>query len=227
MFQNGHCRNTPVYQKIYAAWQRLPARPVLDGEPIYEDHPVCFNVKELGTSNAYDVRQYAWLDLFSGDFGHTYGCHDIWQFYSADHEAVNGPHLYWPVALELPGANQMKWVRRLMESHLPLTERVPDQSLIWKIISRHLKGYRLPGKGLFICVYGCGQNFTVVLEKITGKMLHVFWLNPRNGDQIKKEPILNKGTQFSSRPNPAMGRTGFLFWKMETKVSRLFKRFRS
>ena len=71
MFQNGHCRNTPVYDKIYRAWLRTPAKPVLDGEPIYEDHPVCFNVKELGTSNALDVRQYAYLDLFSGACGHT------------------------------------------------------------------------------------------------------------------------------------------------------------
>jgi hypothetical protein len=39
-------------------------KPVLDGEPIYEDHPVCFNVKDLGTSSAYDVRQFAYLDLF-------------------------------------------------------------------------------------------------------------------------------------------------------------------
>jgi hypothetical protein len=122
LFQNGHCRNTPVYQKIFAAWKRQPSKPVLDGEPIYEDHPVCFNVKDLGTSNAYDVRQYAWLDLFSGAFGHTYGCHDIWQFYSADREAVNGPHFYWTAAMELPGANQMKWIRRLIESHAPISE---------------------------------------------------------------------------------------------------------
>ena len=32
-------------------------------------------------------------------------------------------------AMELPGANQMKYIRNLIESH-PMTERVPDQSLI-------------------------------------------------------------------------------------------------
>ena len=41
---------------------------VLDGEPLYEDHPVCFNAKELGISSAYDVRkkEHAYLDLFAG-----------------------------------------------------------------------------------------------------------------------------------------------------------------
>jgi Protein of unknown function (DUF4038) len=75
MFQNGHCRDGENYNKIRAAYDRLPTKPVLDGEPIYEDHPVCFNPGDLGTSNAYDVRKSAYLDLFAGAFGHTYGCH--------------------------------------------------------------------------------------------------------------------------------------------------------
>jgi hypothetical protein len=206
MFQNGHCRNTAVYQKIYAAWLRLPAKPVLDGEPIYEDHPVCFNVKDLGTSSAYDVRQYAWLDVFSGAFGHTYGCHDIWQFYSADREAVNGPHVYWPAAMELPGANQMKWVRRLMESHPPLTERIPDQSLILEnnlMVSERIQATR--GKDYLFVYSAAGKPFTVVLEKITGKKLHVFWFNPRNGNVIVREPIENKGTQLFQPPQSGYG----------------------
>ena len=49
----------------------------MDGEPIYEDHPACFNSNDLGISNAYDVRKYAYVDLFSGAFGHTYDCHDM------------------------------------------------------------------------------------------------------------------------------------------------------
>jgi hypothetical protein len=211
MFQNGHCRNTPVYQKIFAAWQRLPAKPVLDGEPIYEDHPVCFNAKDLGTSNAYDVRQYAWLDLFSGAFGHTYGCHDIWQFYSADRDGVNGPHHYWPEAMELPGANQMKWARMLMESHQPLSERVPDQSLILEnnlAASERIQATR--GKDYLFVYSAAGKSFTVVLEKISGKMLRVYWLDPRNGEQIKKETVTNKGTQFFQPPRSGYGQDWIL-----------------
>jgi hypothetical protein len=206
MFQNGHCRNTLVYQKIFAAWKRQPFKPVLDGEPIYEDHPVCFNVKDLGTSNAYDVRQYAWLDLFSGAFGHTFGCHDIWQFYSADREAVNGPHFYWTAAMELPGANQMKWIRRLMECHAPISERIPDQSHILEnnlAASERIQATR--GKDYMFVYSAAGKPFTVVLKKISGKMLHVYWLNPASGQVIKKEPIENSEKQFFEPPRSGYG----------------------
>ncbi len=218
MFQNGHCRNTPVYQKIYASWQRLPAKPVLDGEPIYEDHPVCFNVKELGTSNAYDVRQYAWLDLFSGAFGHTYGCHDIWQFYSADREAVNGPHVYWSAAMELPGANQMRWARRLLETHAPLTERIPDQSVILENdlpASERIQATR--GKDYLFVYSTAGKPFTVVLEKITGKKLRAYWLNPRNGQVTKRDAVENKGKQFFQPPQSGYGQDWVLVLEDEEK----------
>ena len=196
----------------------MPAKPVLDGEPIYEDHPVCFNVKDLGTSNAYDVRQYAWLDLFSGAFGHTYGCHDIWQFYSADREAVNGPHVYWPAAMELPGANQMKWLRRLMETHAPLSERVPDQSVILENnlpAAERIQATR--GKDYVFVYSAAGKPFTVVLGKITGKMLRTYWLNPRNGQVTKRESIENKGKQFFTPPQSGYGQDWVLVLEDEEK----------
>ena len=125
----------------------------MDAEPIYEDHPVCFNVKDLGTSNAHDVRQFAYLDLFAGAFGHTYGCHDIWQMYSPSRPAVNGPHHYWPEALELPAANQMQFVKRLMMAR-PMLDRVPDQSLI---VENNLNPCRPDsgdaGPGLCVCLH--------------------------------------------------------------------------
>jgi hypothetical protein len=205
MFQNGHCRNSAVYDKIYAAWLRSPAKPVLDAEPIYEDHPVCFNVKDLGTSNAFDVRQFAYLDLFSGAFGHTYGCHDIWQFYSKDHEAVNGPHFFWPAALELPGAVQMKYVRTLMESH-PMTERVPDQSLILESNlppSERIQATR--GKDYMFIYSSNGKPFTVFTEKISGNILNVYWFNPRKGSVISEARIKNKGPKIFSPPSSGYG----------------------
>jgi hypothetical protein len=205
MFQNGHCRNAPVYNKIYAAWLRNPPKPVLDGEPLYEDHPVCFNVKDLGTSSAYDVRQFAYLDLFSGAFGHTYGCHDIWQFYSSDREAINGPHVYWPEAMELPGANQMKFVRRLMESQ-PLTTRVPDQSLILEndlAPSERIQATR--GDDYLFIYTVAGRSFTAVLGKIKGSMLNVYWFNPRNGELKKEGKIENSGNRLYKPPGQGYG----------------------
>src|SRR5690606_9933336 len=43
MFQTGHCRDLDVWDRIQYTYNLTPPKPVLDGEPIYEDHPVCFN----------------------------------------------------------------------------------------------------------------------------------------------------------------------------------------
>ncbi|QDK83492.1 DUF4038 domain-containing protein [Spirosoma sp. KCTC 42546] len=205
MHQNGHCRDTPVYDKITVSYNRTPTKPTMDAEPIYEDHPVCFNVKDLGTSNAYDVRLYAYLDLFAGAHGHTYGCHDIWQMYSANRPAVNGPHIYWQEALELPGANQMKIVRRLIESR-PLLDRVPDQSLI--IENNYAPAERIQatrGTDYAFVYSAAGKPFTVNLGKISGQSVKTHWLNPRTGEAKDSGTIPNKGQQKFTPPSSGYG----------------------
>ncbi|RYF54487.1 MAG: DUF4038 domain-containing protein, partial [Cytophagaceae bacterium] len=179
MHQNGHCRDTPIYDHITASYNQVPTRPTMDAEPLYEDHPVCFNAKDLGTSNAYDVRKYAYLDLFAGAHGHTYGCHDIWQMYSPIRLGVNSPHLFWPEAMELPAANQMKFVRRLLESR-PLLDRVPDQSMI--IENAYPPAERIQatrGKDYAFVYTAAGKPFTVKLGTLSGNRLAAYWFNPR------------------------------------------------
>ena len=205
MFQNGHCRDNPFYDKIQAAYHLQPVKPVMDAEPIYEDHPVCFNVKELGTSSAYDVREYAYLDLFAGAFGHTYGCHDIWQFYSPAHEGVNGPHYYWQKAMDLPGANQMQYVRRLMESH-PMLERVPDQSLIVENNNSPAERIQATRGNDYAFVYTvAGKPFTVVMGKIKGATLHTYWYDPRDGKITEIGMIKNTGAKKFMPPSTGYG----------------------
>lgn len=196
MHQNGHCRNVPVYDFITVSYNRQPTKPTLDAESIYEDHPVCFNAKDLGTSNAYDVRMYAYLDLFAGAHGHTYGCHDIWQMYSPNRPAVNGPHLYWPQALELPGANQMTHVRRLMTAR-PLLDRVPDQSLIVEnTLSPAERVQATRGIDYAFIYSAAGKPFTVNPGKVSGKRVTATWFDPRSG---KTQPA---GTFDNQQPMP-------------------------
>ena len=183
MFQTGHCRDANVYDKIQSVYNMQLTKPVMDAEPIYEDHPVCFNVKELGTSNALDVRRSAYLDLFAGAFGHTYGCHDIWQMYSPKAEAVNGPHLYWQEALELPGASQMKYVRNLIEA-FPFTQRIPDQSIIEEKNTVAAERVQATRGDDYLMVYStAGKPFTVNMGKIKGAAVKGFWYNPRKGEK--------------------------------------------
>lgn len=205
MHQNGHCRDTPVYDKITVSYNRTPTKPTMDAEPIYEDHPVCFNANDLGISNAYDVRKYAYLDLFAGAHGHTYGCHDVWQMYSPKREAVNGANIEWTKALELTAANQMKFVRRLMESR-PMLDRIPDQSLIVEndyVPAERIQATR--GNDYAFIYTSAGKPFTVNLGKISGNNLKTAWLNPRTGELKNGSTIASKGQQKFTPPSVGYG----------------------
>jgi Protein of unknown function (DUF4038)/Putative collagen-binding domain of a collagenase len=218
MLQNGHCRETDVWTKIQTNYHRLPTKPTLDGEPIYEDHPVCFNAKELGTSSAYDVRRYAYADLFAGAFGHTYGCHDIWQMYSPNREAVNGPHIYWQEAMDLPGAKQMTYVRRLMESR-PMLERVPDQSLLADL-SKPLAGINLcatRGNGYAFVYAAKGNAFVLNMGKISGNKVVALWFDPRNGQTKDIGTFDNVGQQLFTPPTTGYGQDWVLILDDATK----------
>jgi len=152
-----------------------------------------------------------------GTCGHTYGCHDIWQFYSKEHEAINGPHIYWPEALQLTGANQMKYVRKLMESH-PVTERVPDQSLVIENnlpASERIQATR--GKDYIFIYSAAGKSFTVIMGKIEGKTLNVYWFNPRNGSVSKNPQIENAGNILFKPPTSGYGQDWVLILNDATK----------
>jgi hypothetical protein len=181
MFQTGHCRDLDVWDRIQYTYNLTPPKPVLDGEPIYEDHPVCFNARENGTSSAYDVRKAAWFDVFAGAFGHTYGCHDIWQFYAPHRQPVNGPHFPWYVAMDLPGAGQLKHLKKLIESR-PFFDRIPDQSVITDALNSndHIQATR--GKDYLFVYSAQGKKFTVNLSKISGNEFMARWYNPKNGE---------------------------------------------
>ncbi|MEX2231133.1 MAG: glycoside hydrolase family 140 protein [Cyclobacteriaceae bacterium] len=204
MFQTGHCRENNVWDRIQHVYNLKPVKPVLDGEPLYEDHPVCFNARDLGTSSAYDVRKLAWLDVFAGGLGHTYGCHDIWQMYAPHREPVNGPHFPWYVAIDLPGSGQLKFLRQLIESR-PMFDRIPDQSLITDALNANDRIQATRGND-YIFVYSAqGKKFTVNTNKISGKELITHWYNPKNGEIKEVGKFTKKPQQDFTPPTTGYG----------------------
>ena len=202
MFQTGHCRENNVWERIDVAYRKSPVKPVLDGETIYEDHPVCFNAKDLGYSSAYDIRKHAYFNVFAGAFGQTYGCHDIWQMYAPHRQPVNGPLNYWNVALDLPAASQMQHLRNLMESR-PMLERVPDQSIIddARGTSDHIQATR--GDDYLFVYSAQGKSFKVDPGKISGNSFVAYWYNPKTGE-AKEALKLNDNTVREFTP-PSQG----------------------
>lgn len=204
MLQTGHCRENNIWDRIQVVYNRTPYKPVLDGETLYEDHPVCFNAKDLGTSSAYDIRKHAYLDVFAGACGHTYGCHDVWQMYAPNRTPVNGPHFPWYVAVDLPGAGQMKYLRRLMESR-PMLDRIPDQSLIKDAMNANDRIQATRGKDYLFVYSTQGKPITVNMGKITGKEVIAFWYNPKNGESKDDGRYHNTGQQTFTPPTTGYG----------------------
>ncbi len=190
MRQNGHVVEfNPRYEMTKADYDRTPIKPVLDGEPIYEDHPISFNAKLLGHSVAADVRRPLYWDLFTGACGHTYGHHSVWQMWQPGRKPINNPLLPWFEAIDQPGAAQMQYGRRLMESR-PFLTRIPDDTVIVPadptsaVPGAGAKRYvaTRDAAGSYAMVYvPTGRPFKVKMDKLSGGKVKAWWFNPRDG----------------------------------------------
>lgn len=211
MRQNGHGpKFTGRYDKTAVDYGRIPVKPVIDGEPIYEDHPVSFRAPELGHSIAADVRRPLYWDLFSGACGHTYGHHSVWQMWTPQRKPVNHPLMPWYEAIAQPGAAQMQHARRLLESR-PFLTRIPDDSLIVTgSVPTAMPGagrYRFvatrDSEGSYAMVYApAGRPFRVRLEKLSGARVTAWWFNPRTGQSTRIGEFEKQGEREFVPPEP-------------------------
>jgi hypothetical protein len=190
MRENGHNRDfAGRYESTRYDYERQPPKPVVDGEPLYEDHPIAFNASQYGRSLAADVRRPLYWDLFGGAFGHTYGHNSVWQLWTPGRTSKNSPLLPWTEALDEPGASQMQFARWLLESR-PFLTRVPDDSLIMHTDpptvvpgagAYHFSATR-DKSGSYAMIYvPCGRRFSVRTGKLSGEQLRAWWFNPRDG----------------------------------------------
>jgi hypothetical protein len=211
MRQNGHvAEHTGRYDQTRIDYDRSPAKPVLDGEPIYEDHPVSFEAKKFGHSIAADVRRPLYWDLFAGAMGHTYGHHSVWQMWTAAREPVNNPLLPWTDAIDQPGAVQMQHGRALLESR-PFLTRVPDDTVIITgpvptsmpgAGRYHFSATRDQG-GSYAMVYApVGRPFTVRMNAVSGSRVTAWWFNPRDGRATRIGNFANAGERVFNPPDP-------------------------
>src|SRR5689334_7980680 len=176
MLQSGHSRvDADNYAMIARDYERTPAKPCLDGEPRYEDHPIDWK-PEKGWFNDYDVRQAAYWALFAGAHGHTYGCHNIWQFYAPGRTPISAARTPWTEALNLAGSRQVGYARRLIESR-PFLMRVPDQSLIeWGQGegADHAQATRGEDNSYAFIYLPTGRPIEVDLNKLSGKRVRAW-----------------------------------------------------
>jgi hypothetical protein len=113
--------------------------------------------------------------------------------------------LYWNEAIELPAANQMIFVKRLLMSR-PMLDRVPDQSLI---VENNLNPadriQATRGRDYAFVYTSSGKSFTVNPGKVSGQSVKATWFDPRTGKTKPTETFANQQPQKFSPPDSGYG----------------------
>lgn len=199
MFQSGHRRyNQRMGNKDYPiqegteedSWMYVdstrvydPVRPVLDGEPSYEDIPQGLHGADEPRWSARDVRRYAYWSVFAGSCGHTYGHNAIMQFVRP---GVNGAYFAdgivkpWYKALDDDGFNQMVHLKRLILA-FPYYERMSDQSVIRDNGIRYERLIATRGNDYMLVYNHTGRDMNVDLSKISGRKHRAWWMDAASG----------------------------------------------
>jgi hypothetical protein len=203
MIQTSHTIWNRSYDLIGQDWDSVPILPVVMGEGGYEgiaDH----TMETVHSVDAADVRRIAYCAMFAGAAGYTYGAQGVW-----NHNGPRAPRPpgnpppgssgrwgtspLWKDALQLPGGNQLRYLRALLESR-PMLERIPDQWLIAEdqlsTVNRIQATRAADGSYAFIYM-ASGTKVRVQLidhgdafpffRKLSGDMIRAYWYDPRDG----------------------------------------------
>ena len=205
MFQSGHGggHDVPCWNLVKRDLAYLPAKPTLDGEPNYEDHPVnpwpTWN-PENGYYRAYDVRKQTYRSVFAGACGVTYGHHAVWQFMSAREETINYPDRGWLNAIDRPGAFQVGYLRKLMESR-PMLQRLADNTIIEKgqgEKGEHMEAFHAKDFSFTMIYLPVGKTIQIKTSGMS-KRITAWWFNPKDAtSQIVPLAVTKPSMEFTS-----------------------------
>lgn len=163
-------------------------RPVINLEPPYEAHNA-YQSRKPHTD--FTVRRAVYWSLLSTPIaGITYGGQGVWSWHTrpgeepTDHKG-SGVAKLWHEAIDLPGATQMGYARKLMES-LPWTELRPAQDLIaqqpgTQNAEHHVACAATPDGKTVVAYTPRGGKIVLKGEKELAKGKGS-WFNPRTGE---------------------------------------------
>lgn len=183
---------------VDSTWTYQPLKPVLDGEPSYEDIPMGLHFPDGPRWKAHDVRRYAYWDVFAGAFGHTYGHNAIMQMVKPGVKvAYSSTSKLWYEAQEDEGYQQMKYVKALMLT-FPFFERIPDQKIIAKDNgTRYDRLIATRGRDYLLIYNYTSRDMIIDLTKISGKNKNVWWMDASTGNLIFMGKYDNAITTFT------------------------------
>lgn len=194
MFQSGHQRydqdaksphlyGEDNWRYVRDSYATEPQKPVIDGEPSYENIPQGLHDSAQPRWTAADCRRYAYWSVFAGAAGHTYGDNSVMQFYQGGGHGAYGANETWREAIDDPGAAQMQYLKKLMLSR-PYFDRVPAKSLIaGENGTKYEYVEATRGKDYFFVYTYTGKPFRTRLGELTGGTVRASWYSPRDGSE--------------------------------------------
>ena len=183
MFQSGHFQTSyKIYERLLETDRNLnPVKPVLDGEPRYEDIPIDFDEKK-GRFIAYDIRKTLYQSILSGACGYTYGCNNIWQMYDAGRSPQCAARLYWYDSLDMEGCCQLHFFYTLWTQFDFRTANPLKDILI--PVGRYDcdEAVAFCNAAFVICYFPGGDRWQIRLGNNWEDGRYTLqWMNPRNG----------------------------------------------
>ena len=125
-YQSGHnfAGQNTAYSIPSALRSQGYRKPIINAEPCYEQ--ISYSRNLYGRYDARNVRQASWSSVLSGaNAGITYGAHGIWSWHRLNHsfgivqgEGFDAP-FDWRDALHFDGANDMVYLKTIMEQYFP------------------------------------------------------------------------------------------------------------
>jgi hypothetical protein len=156
-------------------------RPVLDGEPSYEQIPQGLHDPAEPYWQDHHARRYAYWSVLEGACGHTYGHNGVMQFYRKDF----GPGSYgvkseWSEAVHDPGAGQMGHLAALMNG-VDFSRGRAAGELVRDKGEGCLRVAAFRGDDYLIAYTYSGGEFTLDLGGLGWKEARRWWFDPAAG----------------------------------------------
>lgn len=198
MLQSGHRDFVRNYDQIHEDYNRIPPKPVLDGEPNYEDW-VFPTANGSDIHSEWNVRKRAYWSVLAGACGHTYGHACVWRMVK-ENEKSDTLRMTWKEALSRPGARQMLYLKQLIES-VDFHSSHPCQEMLG-ITDNYLdirRQCRVADNGSYAFIYfTSGGTETLNLNCLRAGDIQYKWFNPRNGKYSQENQLVSSKARIFS-----------------------------
>ena len=198
--QSGHAWGATNYGFVTKDYARSPAKPTVDMEPAYENHPS----GEKPRIDAHQVRAQAYWAMLAGAAGHGYGALDLFYLYKdTDGPFPRDGFQSWRTAMAYEGSTQVGLMRQLFELR-PWHQMVPDQSIVaaGQGDGQHRVQAARAADGSFVMAYlPFGRPVGIHMDKITGPKVKARWYDPRNGKWREIGEYANTGVREFAAPS--------------------------